>query len=172
MRECDVRSCDGKMNRTKLKIGLALASVTFLAAYAACFYGQVNGKTVSDTVTLSPLEKHAVSFKMNDADTLYISGDVTSGTVDVFILDSENYPDPYYYEEAWYDLTSTFTREFEPLWSDTFYVVIYNPSTTNPASVSYTFEHDAEFLTGLIINLSVSGALLGAILVTNYLGKK
>jgi hypothetical protein len=160
------------MKSNKIKFGLILAGMLFILAYSTCFFVLVNGKTVSDTITLDPLEEHAESFKLHDDDTLYISGQVTSGTVDVFILDSENYPYPYYYEEYWDSLTSTFTREFNPLWTDTFYVVIYNPSTTNSASLSYTFEHDTTFMTNLIINLSISGGLLGAILVTNFLGKK
>ena len=90
----------------------------------------------------------------------------------VFIFDSENFYERYYYEEAWYDLTSTFSREFDAPWTDTFYVAIYNPSTTNSASISYTFEHETTFRTNLIINLCISGGLVGVIVVTNFLGKK
>lgn len=172
MWKCHVRRCDEKMKSNKIKFGLILAGILFLLAYSTCFFVLVKGKTVSDTITLDPLEEHAVSFKMQDDDTLYISGQITSGTVDVFILDSENYHVPYYYEEYWDSLTSTFTREFDALWTDTFYIVIYNPSTTNSASLSYTFEHDTTFMTNLIINISISGGLLGAIIVTNFLGKK
>jgi hypothetical protein len=161
-----------KMKNRKLKFGLTLVGLLLLIAYTTCFFITANGKTVSDTITLNPTESHIEGFKMNKKDTLYIDGSITSGTVDVFIFDSENYPIPYHYERAWYDLTSTFSREFDPIWSDTFYIEIYNPSTTNSASLSFTFEHDTTFLTNLIINLSISGALLGAILVTNFLGKK
>ncbi len=160
------------MKVNKIKIGLILLTVISLIAYTSCFVLLTNGKTVSDTITLDPLEEHAVSFKLHDDDTLYLSGTVTSGSIDIYIFDSENYPDPYYYEETWYDLTSTFTREFDPTWTDTFYVVLYNPSTTNTANVQFTFEHETEYMINLIINISITGALLGAIIGTNFVGKK
>lgn len=155
-----------------LKIGIIILGLFFLCNYGFCFAELTAGKTKSNTITLDPLEEHAESFKLHDDDTLYISGEVTSGTVDMYIFDSENYIERYYYEVSWDGLTSTFSREFDALWTDTFYVVLYNPSTTNSASVSYTYEHNTEYLTNLIINLSVTGVLLGTIIVTNFLGKK
>ncbi|NHJ48983.1 MAG: hypothetical protein FK733_14450 [Asgard group archaeon] len=160
------------MKNKKLKFGITLAGLLLIFAYTTCFIILTDGRTVSDTITLSPTESHVESFKMNKKDTLYLEGSITSGTVDVYIFDSENYPIPSYYERYWDGLTSTFTREFDPIWSDTFYIEIYNPSTTNSASLSFTFEHETTFMTNLIINISISGALLGAILVTNFIGKK
>lgn len=161
-----------KMKTKKLKYGFTIIGILLLLAYSTCFIILVNGKTVTDTIVLDPLEEYAESFKMHDDDTLYISGEVTSGTVDIYIFDSENYFERYYYEESWDSLTSTFTREFDAMWTDTFYIVIYNPSTTNSASISFTFEHETTFMTNLIINICLSGGLLGAIIVTNFLGKK
>ncbi|NHJ88082.1 MAG: hypothetical protein FK734_21635 [Asgard group archaeon] len=132
----------------------------------------IQAKTVSDTITLSALEEHAVSFKLHEDDALYISGSIFSGTVDLAIYDSENYPDPYYYEEYWYDLYTTFTREFDAGWTDTFYVVFYNPSTTESASLTFTIESETTFMTNVIVNISLGIVFLGTILVVNFVGKK
>ena len=129
-------------------------------------------KTISDTITLSPLGEVVESFKMHDDDILDISITVTSGSVDVMIVDSENYPSITYYEEYYSDISSSFNTEFEALWTDNFYIIIYNPDTTNSASLTYTLIHDEEFSSNLIINLSIGAALLGMILVLNFTGKK
>ncbi len=160
------------MKVKNLTFSLLLVGIILLLTYATSCFVFINGKTVTDTVTLSPLEEHAVSFKMHTDDILYISGNVISGTIDLMIYESAYYPDGSYVEEVWYDLTSTFTREFDADWTETFYIVFYNPSTTDSASVSFTLEHDTAFNTNLIVNFSIGGVFLGAIVIVNFIGKK
>ena len=160
------------MSKINYKSGFLFACIILSLFYLSSFYLLIDGKIITNTVTLDPLEEHVVAVKLHDDDTLYISGDVTSGTIDLGIFDSENYPNPSYYEQYYYDLTSTFTREFNPLWTDTFYLEFYNPSTTNPATVSYTLEHETTFSTNLIINISIATSFLGVIVVLNFTGKK
>lgn len=134
--------------------------------------GLATDAVISDSVTLSPLEEEAVSVKLHDGDSVAFSVTVTSGTIDIFIFDSENYISQIYYERIYYDITSSFSTEFTPTWTDTFYIVFYNPSTTNSATISYTVEAGLEFTTNMIINLAIAGAFLGVILVVNFTGKK
>ena len=37
---------------------------------------------------------------------------------------------------------------------------------------SFTLEHEAAFNTNLIVNFSIGGAFLGAIVIVNFVGKK
>lgn len=132
----------------------------------------VTNAVISDTVTLVPLEEEAVSVKLHDDDSVAFSVTVTSGTIDIYIFDSENYIERLYYERSYDDITETFSTEFTTTWTDTFYIVFYNPSTTNTATISYTVEAGLEFTTNMIINIAIAGALLGVILVVNFTGKK
>ena len=159
------------MKTKNIKFGLSLASIILLLAYATSCFVFINGKTVSGNITLDPLEDRVFSFKMHEDDVLYISGEVTSGSISILIFESAAYPDGSYYEEYWYDLTSSFTREFDAGWTDTFYIVFENPSYDNSATVTFTLEHDTAFNTNLIINLSISGTFLVAIAVVNFIGK-
>lgn len=132
----------------------------------------VTDAVITDTVTLDPLGEEAVSVKMHDDDSVAFSVTVTSGTIDIYIFDSENYVSRYYYERTYDDITSSFSTEFTALWTDTFYIVFYNPSTTNSATISYTVEADQSFRGNMIVNLALAGAFLGIILVVNFTGKK
>jgi len=149
-----------------------IGSILFLGFLLSISANASNGKIVSDTITLSPLEQHVVSFKLHEDDTLTISISVTSGEIDLLILDSENYPTIVYYEEYYSGISSTFNTDFEPLWSDTFYVMFENVDVSISATFSFTLESDQEFSTNLIINLSLGAGLLGAIIVVNFTGKK
>ena len=140
--------------------------------YMFCIKGMLVDAVISDSVTLNPLEEEAVSVRLHDDDTVAFSVTVTSGTIDIYIFDSENYVSRLYYERTYDDITSSFQTEFTALWTDRFYIVFYNPSTTNTASISYTVEAGQEFTTGMIINLAIAGVLLGVILVVNFTGKK
>ncbi len=130
------------------------------------------GKTVSDSIVLSPLGEHAVAFQLHDGDTLSISVTVSSGEIELYILDSENYPSMSYYERYYSGISSTSNIEFSALWTDTFYVLFYNSDTVNSAALSFTLESDQDFNTDLIINLSLGTGLLGTIIVINFTGKK
>lgn len=132
----------------------------------------VTDAEITNTVTLNPLGEEAVSVKMHDDDSVAFSVTVTSGTIDIYIFDSENYVSRYYYERTYDDITSSFSTEFTALWSDTFYIVFYNPSTTNSATITYTVEADQSFSGNMIVNLAIAGAFLGIILVVNFTGKK
>ena len=134
--------------------------------------GMVSGVVITDTVTLNPLGEEVISLKMNEDDTAAISITMSSGQIYVEIYESDAYPSKNYYEEEWGPVSTTFSTEFEPLWSDTFYIVLYNADTTNSASFSYTIDHDQNFRGNMIINLAIAGAFLGVILVVNFTGKK
>lgn len=132
----------------------------------------VTGVEISDTVTLNPLGEEVIPLKMHDDDTVAISITMSSGQIYVEIYESDAYPSKNYYEEEWGPVTTIFSTEFEPLGSDTFYIVLYNADTTNSASFSYTIDHDQSFRSNMIINLAIAGAFLGVILVVNFTGKK
>ena len=131
-----------------------------------------SGKTVSDSIVLTPLGEHAVSFKLHDGDTLTITVFMTYGEIELYILDYENYPIMNYYERHYSDIISSFNTEFSALWTDTFYVLFYNADTVNSASLAFTLESDQDFNINLIINLSLGASLLGTIVVVNFTGKK
>jgi hypothetical protein len=127
---------------------------------------------ITDSTILDPQEEVAVSVKLFEWDTVEFSVSVSSGSIDIYIFDSENYASRLYYERTFYDITSSFQTEFTATWTDTFYIVFYNPSTTNTASISYTVEAGMEFTTQMIVNIAIAGVLLGVILVVNFTGKK
>ena len=160
------------MRQSKLLTRITIIGILSLGFLLATSTISSTGKTVTDTITLSPLEQHVVSFKLHEDDTLSISVSVTSGQIDLLILDSENYPTISYYEEYYSGISTTFNTDFEPLWSDTFYVMFENTDVSASATFSYTLESDQVFSTNLIINLSLGAGLLGAILVVNFTGKK
>ncbi|MHA1555704.1 MAG: hypothetical protein ACTSPM_02100 [Candidatus Heimdallarchaeota archaeon] len=160
------------MKTKTIKARIAMISfllLNFLLLTTALF---TSGKTVSDSIVLTPLGEHAVGFRLHDGDTLTITVVMTYGEIELYILDSENYPSMYYYERAYSDISSTFNTEFTALWTDTFYVLFYNSDTANSASLTFTLESDQDFNANLIINLSLGAGLLGAIIVVNFTGKK
>ncbi|HUT82906.1 MAG TPA: hypothetical protein VMZ29_17050 [Candidatus Bathyarchaeia archaeon] len=158
-------------NRKK-KLGLIFMTFILMSLFIALITPSIKSKTVSDTITLYPLDEHFVSFKLHEGDTLYLTGTVHSGSIDIAIYDSENYPSSYYYEEYWSNIYSSFTRNFDAIWTDTFYVVFYNPDTTVTASLSFTIESETNFMTNTIINISLGAVFLGTVLVLNFSGKK
>ena len=160
------------MKRKTKKLYFNFMGLIFFLVIMVSTTSLVTNAVISDTVTLIPLEEEAVSVKLHDDDSVAFSVTVTSGTIDVYIFESEQYISRIYYERSYDDITSFFSTEFEALWSDTFYIVFYNPSTTNSATISYTVEAGLEFTTNMIINLAIAGALLGVILVVNFTGKK
>lgn len=160
------------MNREKIASGIIIIGCMLFVFLVFSPTLLAAGKTVTDTVTLSPLEEHVVSFKLHEGDPLTIAISVSSGSIDLLIYDSENYISQYYIEEYFSDITTSFNTEFVPTWTDTFYVVFYNPNTLNSATFSYTLEHEQEFSSNLIINLSIGAGLLGSILIFNFIGKK
>ncbi|NHJ31696.1 MAG: emp24/gp25L/p24 family protein [Asgard group archaeon] len=153
-------------------IWLNFMGLIFLFIIMFIAKGMIIDAVISDSVTLSPLEEEAVSVRLHDGDTVEFSVTVTSGTIDIYIFDSENYVDRIYYEKTFDDITSSFQTEFTALWTDKFFIVFYNPSATNSASISYTVEAGLEFTTNMIVNLVIAGVLLGVILVVNFTGKK
>ena len=134
--------------------------------------GRVTGVVISDTVNLGPLGEEVIPLKMHDDDTAAISITMSSGQIYVEIYESDEAISRNYYEEEWGPVSTIFSTEFEPLWSDTFYIVLYNADTTNSASFSYSIDHDQSFRSNMIINLAIAGALLGVILIVNFTGKK
>jgi hypothetical protein len=131
-----------------------------------------SGVIITDTITLSPLEDEVVSVKIHDDDEATISVQMSSGEIYVEIYESAAYPSMSYYEESWGPVSSSLNAYFEPLWTDTYYIVFYNANTMNSASFTYTIDHEAAFQTNLIINLVIAGVILGIILVANFTGKK
>ncbi len=160
------------MKTKTIKARIAMNSfllLNFLLLTTAVF---TSGKTVSDSINLTPLGEHAVGFKLHNGDTLTITVVMIYGEIELLILDSENYPSMYYYERSYSDISSTFNTEFSALWTDTFYVLFYNADTVNSASLYFSLESDQDFIANLIINLSIGAGLLGTIIVVNFTGKK
>ena len=160
------------MKRKTKKLCLNIMGLILFLVFMFSITGMVTGVVISDTVTLGPLGEEVIPLKMHDDDTAAISITMSSGQIYVEIYESDAYPSKNYYEEEWGPVSTTFSTEFEPLWSDTFYIVLYNADTTNSASFSYTIDHDQNFRGNMIINLAVAGAFLGVILVVNFTGKK
>lgn len=156
-------------NKRSVTKVIGVITVFFLLLCPAIFSA---GKIVSDTVALSPLEEYVVSFKMHEEDPLIISITITGGSIDLLIYDSENYVTEYYVEEYFYDISTSLNTEFDAPWTDTFYLVFYNPDNFNSASFSFTLEHEQEFSSNLFINLGIGAGLLGSIIVVNFIGKK
>lgn len=160
------------MKRKTTKFWLNIMGLILFLVFMFSITGMVTGVVISDTVTLSPLGDEVIPLKMHDDDTAAISITMSSGQIYIEIYESDAYPSMNYYEEEWGPVSTTFSTEFEPLWSDTFYIVLYNADTTNSASFSYTIDHDQSFRSNMIINLAIAGAFLGIILVVNFTGKK
>ncbi|NPE09230.1 MAG: hypothetical protein GNW80_13170 [Asgard group archaeon] len=160
------------MKRKTKRIWLNFIGLMLFPVLMFSITGMVAGVVISDTVTLGPLGEEVIQLKMHDDDTAAISITMTSGQIYVEIYESEYFDSRIYVEEDWGPVISTFSTEFEPLWSDTFYIVLYNADTMNSASFSYTIDHDQAFQSNMIINLAIAGALLGVILVVNFTGKK
>ena len=158
--------------KANIKTGMKIIGTILVSFLFLCPAIFTTGKTVSDTVALSPLEEYVVSFKLHDGDPLIISITVTGGSIDLLIYDSENYISEYYVEEFYYDISTSLNTEFDAPWTDTFYLVFYNPDNFNSASFSFTLEHEQEFSSNLYINLGVGAGLLGSIIVLNFVGKK
>lgn len=161
-----------KLKRKTKKLWFNFMGLILSLVFMCSITSLVTDAVISDTVTLDPLEEEAIPVKLHDDDSVAFSVTVTSGTINIYIFDSENFVSRYYYERSYDDITSSFSTEFSALWSDTFYIVFYNPSTTNSAKISYTVEADQVFRGNLIVNLALAGALLGVILVVNFTGKK
>ena len=160
------------MKTKTIKARIVMISFLLLNVILLITVISASGKTVSDSIVLSPLGEHAVGFKLHDGDTLTITVVMTYGEIELYILDSENYPIMSYYERYYSDISSTFNTEFSALWTDTFYVMFYNSDTVSSASLAFTLESDQDFNTNLIINLSLGAGLLGTIIVLNFTGKK
>jgi hypothetical protein len=160
------------MKRKTKKIWFNFIGIIIFLLFVCSATITVTNAVISDSTILDPLEEEAVSVKLHEWDTVEFSVTVTDGTIDIYIFDSENYESRVYYERTFYDITSSFQTEFTATWTDKFYIVFYNPSTTNTASISYSVEAGLEFTTNMIINLVIAGVLLGVILVVNFTGKK
>ena len=161
------------MMKTKLRFEKILLGI--LLVYMVTLIGVVtetSGKTVSETVTIQPISEYVVSFRMHEDDPLKISIQVSSGGIDLYIFDSENWPVPIYYEDLYYDISSTFSTTFEAPWTDTWYLQFWNGDHSNSAQISLTLEHVQEYLRNTIIHLSIGAAFLGIIIVVNFIGKK
>ena len=81
--------------------------------------------------------------------------DVQSGIIDIYIVDSDNYPDVFYYEEMFTDVTGLKDFYFDTIYTDTYYVIFINYSSSESAVIQYTFNVDKGMPTWLISLIAV-----------------
>jgi len=113
------------------------------------------GKETSGTTTLSPGEEQGFTFYVRKSDTLLGTVDVQSGIIDIYIVDSDNYPDVFYYEEMFTDVTGLKDFYFDTIYTDTYYVIFINYSSSESAVIQYTFNVDKGMPTWLISLIAV-----------------
>jgi len=134
----------------------------------------VQGKETTGTVTLSPGEEQAFPFYIRKSDALDGSVNVQSGIIDIYIVDSDNYPDVFYYEEFFSDVTGLKEFHFETIFTDTYHVILINYSSSESAVVSFTFNVDKGmpfwviFLIPILAVLAVVGLIVFLVIKNRY----
>jgi len=99
---------------------------------------------------------------------LFGTVNVQSGIIDVYIVDFDNYPNVLYYEEMFTDVTGLKEIYFETIYTDTYYVILVNYSSSESAVVQYTLDVDKRMPTWLIALIPVL-ALIATIALIGFL---
>ena len=74
------------MKTKTIKARIVMISFLLLNVILLITVISTSGKTVSDSIVLSPLGEHAVGFKLHDGDTLTITVVMTYGEIELYIL--------------------------------------------------------------------------------------